>query len=365
MASIGLDASYIVGVNPTGIARYSRRLIESLAALKTSHHFSLCYRLSRWRQRRQFLRPDASDGRPMSIRHYQEPLTFWLPWEIDLFHSLAQRPPAFSFKHEVVTVHDAFPITGTEYSTSDFQRKFSRLLREAIARSARILVLSEYTACQLVRHCAVDRERIRVVPGGVDIPVETLSAEARVEERERLVGKNCEMLLTLGVLDTRKNLVTALRALQRRPERYKLVLAGGNGYGSEAIHAFIESEKLESRVRWLGHVPAGRVPVLYQCASALLFPSLEEGFGFPLLEAMAYGLPVVTSNTSALPEVGGDAALFADPRDPCDIAAKVCSAVEDAGLRSGLIQRGHRRAREFPWRRTAEETLKVYQEMVV
>jgi glycosyltransferase involved in cell wall biosynthesis len=364
MGSIGLDASYIVGVNPTGIAGYSRRLIESLAALETSYRFYLCYRLSRWPQRRQFLRPAVAGGRTMPVRLYQEPLTFWLPWKIDLFHSLAQRPPAFAFKHEVVTIHDVFPISGPDYSTPQFQRKFSRLLREALARSARILVLSEYTAGQLVRHCAIGRERIRVVPGGVDFPVETLSAEVCLEERERLVGHGCEMLLTLGVLDNRKNVVTALRVLELLPQRYKLVLAGGNGYGSDAIHAYIASQRLESRVLRLGHVPADRIPVLYQSASALLFPSLEEGFGFPLLEAMAHGLPVVTSNTSALPEVGGDAALYADPRDPCDIASKVSSAVEDGDLRSALIRRGRLRARQFPWRRTAEETLKVYDELI-
>ena len=300
----------------------------------------------------------------MPVRLYQEPLTFWLPWQIELFHSLAQRPPAFSFKHEVVTIHDVFPISGPDYSTPDFQRKFSRLLRQALARSERILVLSEYTACQLARHCAVGRERIRVVPGGVDLPAETLSVEACLRERARLVGEGCEMLLTLGVLDNRKNVVTALRVLQLLPERYRLVLAGGDGYGSEAIHAYIASHKLESRVRRLGHVPAVRIPVLYQSASALLFPSLEEGFGFPMLEAMAYGLPVVTSNTSALPEVGGDAALYADPRDPCDIASNVVSAVEDAEIRGGLIRRGQQRAQRFPWRRTGEETLKVYQELI-
>jgi glycosyltransferase involved in cell wall biosynthesis len=362
MSSIGLDASYVFGVNPTGIAGYSRRLIESLAALPAAHRFFLCYRLSRWRQRRHFLRPAVAGGSRISVRLYQQPLTFWLPWEMDLFHSLAQRPPAFSFKHEVVTIHDVFPITGPNYSTSEFQRKFSRLLRESLARSERMLVLSEYTARQLVRHCAVDRARIRVVPGGVDFPTETLSPEACLVERERLVGKGCEMLLTLGVLDNRKNVVTALRVLELLPERYKLVLAGGDGYGAEAIHAYIAGQKLESRVRRLGHVPSGRIPVLYQSASALLFPSLEEGFGFPLLEAMAYGLPVVTSNTSALPEVGGDAALYADPRDPCDIASKISLAVEDPELRQGLIRRGRQRARQFPWRKTAEETLRVYQE---
>ena len=364
MASIGLDASYIFDANPTGTAWYTRRLIESLAAIHTPHHFTLCYRLSRWRQRRQFLCPSVPGGSSMSVSLYQKPLTFWLPWRIQLFHSLAQRPPAFSFQREVVTIHDVFPITGPDYSTPEFQRKFSLLLRQAIDRADRLLVLSEYTASQLVRHCKVERQRIRVVPGGVDLPAETLPPEVRRQERARLTGAGCEMLLTIGVLDNRKNLITALRTLQLLPENYKLVLAGGDGFGAAAVHEFIAREKLASRVVCLGYVPAAQVPVLYQSASVLLFPSLEEGFGFPLLEAMAHGLPVVASNSSALPEVGGDAALYASPQDPAAMACQIRTAVEDAATRAALIQRGRQRALRFSWRNTAEETLRVYQELV-
>jgi O-antigen biosynthesis alpha-1,3-rhamnosyltransferase len=361
MPTIALDASYIFDTNPTGIATYSRRLIEGLAQLETSRSFLLCYRLSRLGKRREFLRPP--DPR-FSVQLFQPPLTFWLPWQAEIFHSLAQRPAPFRFKHEVVTIHDVFPITGPDYSTPGFQHKFSRLLRESLARAGRVLVLSEYTAGQVMKHCGVERDRIRVVPGGVDPPAAKLPPEVCLRERERLVGKGNELLLTVGVLDNRKNLLNSLRALQLLPERYRLVLAGGNGYGSEQVHQFIRLEKLESRVQWLGYVPRAVLTDLYQAASALLFPSLEEGFGFPMLEAMSYGLPVVTSRTSALPEVGGDAALYADPRDPDEIASKAASAVEHSELRQSLIQRGLVRASQFTWKRTAELTLKAYEELL-
>ncbi len=361
MATIALDASYIFDTNPTGIAIYSRRLIEALAELESPHRFQICYRLSRIGQRRDFLCPP--DPR-FSVHLFQRPLTFWQPWQAEVFHSLAQRPPSFRFKHEVVTIHDVFPITGPSYSTPGFQRKFTRLVREALARSHRVLVLSEYTAGQVMRHCGVASERIRIVPGGVDPPVVQLTQEARLRERERLAGKGNELLLTVGVLDNRKNLLNSLRALELLPEHYRLVLAGGNGYGSETVHEFIRAERLERRVQWLGYVPRGVLTTLFQAASVLVYPSLEEGFGFPMLEAMAHGLPVVTSRTSALPEVGGEAALYADPLDPADIAAKVLSAVEDAGLRQGLTLKGLVRSSQFTWRRTAERTLRVYDEVI-
>jgi glycosyltransferase involved in cell wall biosynthesis len=367
MATIGLDATYTVDRQPSGVAVYSRNLIESLATLETAHRFLICYRWSRFRQRKAFIRPAPPLGprRPaFELCLFQQPFTFWLPWRADLFHSLAQRPPAFRFKREIVTVHDIFPVTGRDYSTPDFQVKFSRLLEEAARRAARIITPSAYTAGQLAEHLGVAREKIRVIPEGVDLPPKMLAPEERVRERERLVGRGFEMVLNVGVLQTRKNTLNALRALEKLPERYRLVLVGGDGYGSEAIHEYIRRQGFGPRVQVRGHVAAAELSHMYQAASVLLFPSWEEGFGLPVLESMANGLPVVASRTASLPEVGGEAALYVDPHDPQDIAEKVQRAVEDSDLRQRMIQQGLERAREFSWQRAAESTLKVYDEVL-
>jgi len=364
MATIALDATYTVDPESTGLGVYSRKLIESLAALQSPHHFLLCFRFSQYGRRRDFLRPAGLRGRSFSTRLYQEPFTFWLPREEELFHSLAQRPTAFCFRRAIVTVQDVFPLTGHKYSTEDFQRRFSALLLEAVCRAARVITPSRYTADQLLRHAGVPREKIRVIPHGVTLPTRVMSLEQRARERELIVGKGNELVLTVGVLERRKNIVNALRALPKLPAHYRLVLAGGDGYGSKAIHDLIREEQLASRVKVLGRVPNGTLSTLYQIASVLLFPSLEEGFGLPVLEAMAYGLPVVVSGVSSLPEVGGDAALYVDPNDPCDMADKVMCAVEDVTLRGRMIEQGRARARQFSWQRVAEQTCQVYDEVL-
>jgi O-antigen biosynthesis alpha-1,2-mannosyltransferase len=367
MATIALDATYTVGAQPSGVAVYCRRLIESLAEIDCEHHYQLCYRLSRFKSRREFLHPNsapASRWPRFSVRYYQNPWTFWLPWQTDVFHSLVQRPPAFRFRKEIVTVIDLFPVTNKDYSTPDFQRKFSALLLEAVERAVCIITPSQYTTDQLLKHTSVPREKVRLIPFGVDLPAVSLSPERCVAERERIVGKGNEMIFTLGVIQTRKNTLNALKALRHMPERYRLVIAGGNGHGSEAIHDFIRTEGLGPRVVLLGYAPAEQLPVLYNAASVFLFPSFEEGFGLPVLEAMAHGLPVVASKTSSLPEVGGDAALYVDPHDPKDIAEKVVSAVEDEDQRKLMIERGLARARVFTWRSTAEANLQVYNDVL-
>jgi O-antigen biosynthesis alpha-1,2-mannosyltransferase len=367
MANIALDATYTVGAQPSGVAVYCRRLIESLADIECEHHYLLCYRLSRFKLRREFLHPNSASGSRgprFSVRYYQNPWTFWLPWQAEVFHSLVQRPPAFRFKKEIVSVIDLFPLTGKDYSTPDFQQKFSALLLESVARAVRIITPSQYTTDQLLKHTSTPREKLRLIPFGVDLPATSLSPEQRAMERERVVGKGNVMIFTVGVIQTRKNTINTLKALRYLPERYRLVIAGGNGHGSEAIHNFIRTEGLGSRVILLGYAPTKRLPALYDAASVFLFPSFEEGFGLPVLEAMAHGLPVVASATSSLPEVGGEAALYVNPHDPRDIAEKVTQAVEDEQQRKVMINEGLARAKIFTWRRTAEANLQVYNEVL-
>ncbi|MCL5005030.1 MAG: glycosyltransferase family 4 protein [Acidobacteria bacterium] len=366
MATIALDATYTVGPQPSGVAVYCRRLIESLATLESEHHYLLCYRISRFKRRREFLRPNPTPQPNLprfSIRFYHNPWTFWLPWQAELFHSLVQRPPAFRFKKEIVTVLDLFPVTGKDFSMPEFQRKFSALLLEAVDRAVRVITPSLHTSDELLKHTTVPREKIRMIPLGVDLPLDSLSPERCMLERERLVGKGNVMIFTVGAIQTRKNTLNALKALRHLPSRYRLVIAGGNGHGSEIVHDFIRAEGLSSRALVLGYVPAERLPVLYDTANVFLFPSFDEGFGLPVLEAMAHGLPVVASAAASLPEVGGDAAVYVNPHDPKDIAEKVMRVAEDEGLRESMIARGLERARQFTWRRTASAYLDVYNEV--
>lgn len=361
MATIALDATYVVDPQPSGVSVYSRRLIESLAEIPSGHRFLACFRLSRWKRRKQFVneRPDAC-----STCFFQEPWTFWLPYQAEVFHSLAQRPAPFRFKREVVTIHDVFPLTGRNYSTPDFQNKFSKLLIEAARRATRVITPSEYTAAELHRHVGIAKGKIRVIPEGVDMPATTLPPEARLAERERRVGKGYELVLVVGVLQTRKNTLGALKALDRLPAKFRMILVGGNGYGSDAIHDAIRRTKPGRRVTVLGHTSRDDLSLLYQAATLLLFPSFEEGFGLPVLEAMSYGLPVVTSRTSSLPEVGGEAAVYIDPHNEEEIAAAVVKVAEDCSLREKMVEAGVARAKQLSWKRAAAMTLALYDEVL-
>lgn len=338
---IALDATYSVDPFPSGIAVYSRELITALAQLHPADRFICCYRPKQW------LRPDPIQ-RPNILR---APLLSPLKtFRAGIFHALNQRLDSRPAPHVVCTFHDLFVMT-EEYSSPDFRLRFTAQARAAAHRSDIIIAVSEFTAEQVQTLLNFPRERIRVIPHGVRIPAEVSSTR-----REKIV-------LFLGALQKRKNLIRLVNAFARMPDDWLLLLAGGSGYGVEEILDAVERSPARSRIQLLGYVSDARRSDLLSRASIFAFPSLDEGFGIPILEAMAHGIPVLTSNRSATAEVAGDAALMVDPASDAEIESGLQILARDEDLRTELVARGRRRAAEFTWERAAQRTYDVYREL--
>jgi glycosyltransferase involved in cell wall biosynthesis len=276
----------------------------------------------------------------------------WSPWRsARLFHGLNQRLPQKRFRLQVATFHDLFVMTG-EYSSPEFRKRFTEQARHAAREADRIIAVSEFTADQVVSLLGVDRTRVAVIPHGV-------RALPLVEgvHREKLV-------LHVGAIQKRKNLVRLVRAFEAMPEEWRMVLAGSSGYGAEEVFAAIERSKCRDRIEVTGYASSEKLAQLYSRAMLFVFPSLDEGFGMPVLEAMAGGVPVIAANGSAVAEVAGEAAILVDPVDEGQISDALRKAASEEEVRRKLISAGYRRAREFTWRRAAEQTWKVYRELL-
>lgn len=344
---VALDATYALDPEPSGVARYSRGILRALAEAEPGLEMVLCARARRFAALRR-------DFPPPRFRHclLQEPLNFRLPRRVDLFHGLNQRLPRYRFRRQVVTVHDVFPLSSERYSSVDFRRRFSGIIRDAVERADALIAVSAYTRDQLCLHLAVDPARVTVVHHGVDIPPPPAPS---------LQPPASRFLLIVGAVQVRKNVLAAVRALERLPRTVRLVVVGGAGHGAEEVRDYVRAHNLAQRVEFPGYVNETRLGELYAQAAALVFPSLEEGFGLPVLEAMARGLPVVAARAGALPEVAGDAAVLVAPEDVEGLAEACRRVLEDSTLAANLVARGLARAREFTWEKAARATLAVYE----
>jgi glycosyltransferase involved in cell wall biosynthesis len=265
----------------------------------------------------------------------------------DLFHALNQRLDRRPAKKVVCTFHDLFVLTA-EYSSPEFRARFAAQARTAALNADLIIAVSHFTARQVIDLLHVEPSRIRVVPHGVHVP-----APSR-QPREKIV-------LFVGALQTRKNLVRLIEAFEALSEDWSLVLAGApSGYGAASV-----LERVHPRIEITGYLPAPQLEQLYARASIFAFPSLDEGFGIPVLEAMARGLPVITSNCSALPEVAGDAALLVNPLSTAEITTALERLAADTDLRQQLASRGLERAKMFSWERAVAATYSVYRELLL
>jgi glycosyltransferase involved in cell wall biosynthesis len=262
----------------------------------------------------------------------------------------------------VVTVHDLLPLRHPELFTSE-TRAHTRLSLPFVRRADRVLTNSEWTRGEVIDLLGLPPERVATTPFGVAERFRPdPAAHDRVRERHGVAGP---YVLCVGTREPRKNLVAALRAFERLARRrpdVELVLAGGRGWHGEELERALAA--VSDRVRTPGFVSDAELVDLYAAAACFVFPSLAEGFGFPVLEAMACGAPVVTSDNSALREVAGDAALLVDPHSSEAIAEALERVLEDPELRDDLRRRGLERRRAFTWEACADATVAAYRDLL-
>jgi glycosyltransferase involved in cell wall biosynthesis len=279
----------------------------------------------------------------------------------DLVHSLASTAPLWGRFRRVVTVHDLIYARFPEAHAGVRDKAMRVLVPSAARRSDRVIADSQSTRDDLVELVGLPAERIDVVPLGLGA-VRRSEPTPPEQLRERLRLGERAVVLSLSAKRPHKNLLALIGALARIPaeQRPVLVLAGYPTEHEAQLRERARSLGLGDDVRFPGWLSDGDVEGLWAIAAAFVFPSLYEGFGLPVLEAMARGVPVACSNASSLPEVAGDAALLFDPRDEGAIAAALQRLLGDAALAERLRAAGRERARQFTWERAAHATIDSY-----
>ncbi len=332
--TIALDATYSLGRNLSGVGVYSREILFGLAGAHPEENFRFYYRPHR------FLKSFA-ESLPGNVSRR---LLRGSP-SADVFHALNQRVEGKA-RRTVSTFHDLFVMTG-DYSSPEFRARFTAQARAAAERSDLIIAVSGFTATQVEQLLKVERSRIRVVHHGV----RTATVAAM---RQKLV-------LTVGAIQRRKNIARLVKAFEALPEDWRFALAGApDGYGAAEELRAVEESPARARIDVLGYVSSTELDSLYSRAGIFAFPSLDEGFGMPILEAMAHGTPVLASNCSAMPEVAGGAALLVDPLNIGDALLRLA---DDESLREDLTRRGFERVQQFTWESALEKTWAVYDEL--
>ncbi|BDG07164.1 glycosyltransferase family 4 protein [Anaeromyxobacter paludicola] len=350
---VGIDCTLIRPDRLTGVERYALSLVTELAALAPEElvlftHPEAPPALTRL--------PVEQHPAPWKVRVPVDQA--WLPWaaaraRVTLLHTLAFPTPLLWRGRAAITVHDATFWLHPDSVSAGMRVYYGPLFPQALARASAVFTVSEASRVDLVRAAGLPAERVHVTPNGVD----ERFFEARAPE-----GPRAPYLLSVATLEPRKNLpalLDAFRLLRRQGRDLELVLVGRQGWAQS-----LPLGDLAPHVRLTGTLPDAELPALYAGAACLVLPSLYEGFGLPLVEAMAAGTPAVASAIPALREVGGDAALYADPRDPASFAGAIARVLDDRDAARARAALGRERARGFTWRACAEKTLAVYRSIL-
>lgn len=282
----------------------------------------------------------------------------------NLLHAPAFVGPLLSPCPQAITIHDLSFLRHPEFFHRGHRLYLSTMTGIACRRAAAVIAVSNFTAQEAVKLLRVPAERVHTIYHGIDARFHPLP-DAEVARFRREMQLPERFVLYMGTLEPRKNIVALVRAFARlRDPDLHLVLAGGKGWLYEEIFAEVERLEMGDRVRFPGYVPAEMQTLWYNAARAFAYISNYEGFGFPVLEAMACGVPTLITSTTSLPEAGGDGALAVPPGDETAIAEGLHRLLTDAALREALRQRGLAHAARFSWSETARQTVALYRHIL-
>lgn len=370
---IGIDATALPP-QPVGAGNYIIQLIRALASTESVHEFVV------------FAQPRGADliGLPDEgtvewvIVEARDPGSR-LIWEqlffpnlvresgVDLLHSLHYTRPIRLPCKSVVTFHDMTFFLYPDLHTWARRLYFPQMMKASARRADELITVSNSTRNDLIEILEVDPKIVTTTQLGVTPGYMPIDDE---EEKKRIIGKYNlpeHFILYVGLVEPRKNLpilIEAYKRLRGDDNKYELILAGRFGWMHEEVVDQVRKLNLEDTVRFLGYVPQQDLPLIYNLASLFVYPTIYEGFGLPVLEAMACGIPVITSDVSSLPEIVGEAGLLTPVNDLDALYKTVIRALTDTKLRQDLISKGIKRAAEFSWSKTAQLTLQVYQRVM-
>ena len=370
---IGLNAhlaSAKPGYRRAGVSGYIANIIERLpAAAPDLQLVAFAGRETPLPQGLTVRRTRLPTHRPLWRIFWEQALAPWAARAagLSLFHAMAFVAPALTPCPFVVTVYDLSFLREPERLSRARRFYLSRFTRPSCRRAAHVIAISASAKSETQALLNVPGERISVIYPGVDPglgPVEP----AQVEAFRRRRGLPDRFILALGTLEPRKNLVTLIRAYAALPAelraRVGLALVGGNGWLYKDIIAAIEELGLAGQVMTPGYAPQDELALWYSAATVLAYPSLYEGFGIPIVEAMRCGAPVIASDSSSLPEAVGAAGLLLPPRDEAAWTETLVRVLGDAALREELRARGLAHSRQFTWERAAQQTAEVYRRVL-
>jgi len=368
MMRIGIDANPILG-DRGGIGWHTYYLLQALLALKEDVEFV------------GYVRPGAIPSAHQITREWEvASKVCWIEAgklamrrrgkldELDLYHGTNFKMRTGGRFGGLVTIYDLWLDRYPQYSGKLFGQWVSHLRTSRTARRARrVMTISEYSARDIESLCGVPRENIVVIPCGVSRDFQPVKDPVAMEGlRHRMAVPTERFILFVGGADPRKNHQILIKAYASRKgalKDFSLVMVGESVHRFGDIREAARSHGVENRIVSPGRLNAPELRVLYSNAAVFVFPSIYEGFGMPVLEAMACGAPVITSNRTALPEVAGDAAVLINPEDAEELADAIIRVLEDSAHRDTLRAKGFERVKQFTWERAARQTMAVYREL--